>query len=76
MKKCYSLNFDSNFDKKTPIEVYSQSSTETQQKLFLSRLTKSKLPGWWTEELCSQQPLQVAGVSHVLGFMHHGKDCL
>ena len=25
---------------------------------------------WWTEELCSQQPLQVARVSHILGFVH------
>ena len=25
---------------------------------------------WWIEELCNQQPLQVAGVSHVLGFVH------
>ena len=26
---------------------------------------------WWTDELCSQQHLQVAGVSHILGSMHH-----
>ena len=26
---------------------------------------------WWTKELCSQQPLQVAGVSYVLRFVHH-----
>ena len=26
---------------------------------------------WWTEELWSQQPFQVARVSHVLGFVYH-----
>ena len=26
---------------------------------------------WWTEELYSQQPLKVAGVSHVLRSVHH-----
>ena len=26
---------------------------------------------WWTEELYSQQPLQVTRVIHVLGSMHH-----
>ena len=26
---------------------------------------------WWSEELCSQHLLQVGGVSHILGSMHH-----
>ena len=26
---------------------------------------------WWTEEFCNQQPLQIAGVNHILGSMHH-----
>ena len=26
---------------------------------------------WWTEELCSQHLLQVIGVNHVLGSVHH-----
>ena len=27
---------------------------------------------WWSKELCSQQHLQVAGVSHILGSMQNG----
>ena len=26
---------------------------------------------WWSEELCSQHLLQVVGVSHIMGSMHH-----
>ena len=42
--------------------------------LYAKGFVTKELPNlhcWWTEELCSQQPLQIAGVSHVLGSMHH-----
>ena len=45
--------------------------------LYTKGFVTKELPNlhcWWTEKLCSQQPLQVVGVSHVLGFMHHWLD--
>ena len=43
--------------------------------LYAKGFVTKKLPDfycWWTDELCSQQSLQVAGVSHVLGSVHIG----
>ena len=44
-------------------------------RLYAKGFVNNELPNlhrWWTEELCSQQPLQVAGVSHILGSVHIG----
>ena len=44
-------------------------------RFYAKGFVTKKLPDlycWWTAEFCSQQPLQVAGVSHVLESVHIG----